>query len=189
MIDYDDTQFHVAMQRLANVRLSEEAKQRHLAMLAQITSDPAAAAPLRRNRRRSAILAAAAVIMVSSAGFGTAAALGAFVEEPPTDRQIVRCYTTAGLSENANFEEIAVAASEGATNSGPRHKASSALELCREGWRKGRYSIANPEVEPSPPPPLWNYPVPPLTACVLASERGQHYPELNLGAALIVIRV
>lgn len=115
----------------------------------------------------------AALVVASGVGVGTAAALGAFHAEPPTDRRTAHCYTTASLSDPTNHEDFAVATGG---NPSLHDAATSALDVCRGGWLQGRYSTTDPEIALDPKPPPWNYPVPPLVACVLKNGQVGVFP-------------
>ena len=170
------TQFDDAVRRLGELQLSDEAKHRHLMRLANLPNHTTAYTQRPRNRRRRVLAAIAAAVVASGVGVGAAAALGAFRSEPPTDRRIARCYATDSLIEKHNFEEIGVAVGAGGGNPSLRDAASSALDICRGGWLQGRYSATDPEVVLNPKPPPWNYPVPPLVACVLESGQVGVFP-------------
>ena len=170
----EDTRFDDAARRLGELRLSEDARRRHLSMLAGLTSGSAPS--VRRSRlrgRRGVLVAVAAAVVAGGVGVGTAAALGAFRSAPPTDRLVARCYTTDSLDDPTNHEEFMVA-----TGGHPslRDAASSALDICRGGWSQGRYSASDPKVLLDPKPPPWDYPVPPLVACVLKNGEVGVFP-------------
>lgn len=160
-----DPRFDHAVRRLGELRLSDEARRRHLSMLADLTNDaPSSTRACHFRGRRGLLVLLAAVAVAGGVGVGTAAALGAFRSAPPTDRHIARCYTTDSLRDPINHEEIIVATGG---NPSLRDAASSALDICRGGWLQGRYSETDPKVALNPKPAPWDYPVPPLVACVL----------------------
>jgi hypothetical protein len=174
MTDEQDDEFDDALRALPERHLSDEARHRHRLMLAALAGQ---VAPKRRFRtRKAAIIVAAAVTLSGGIGVGTAAALGAFSSEPPTDRRVAYCYVTDALSGHGNREDIGVATSTGGRNPSLRDAATSALDICRGGWQQGRYSSTDGTISLNPKPPPWNYPVPPLVPCVLPSGEVGVFP-------------
>jgi len=170
----DSTGFDDAARRLGDLRLSEDARLRHLSMLTDLTSLAGPSVqPSRRWARGRVLAVGTAVVVASGVGIGAAAALGAFRSAPPTDRRIAHCYTTASLSDRTNHEDFAVASGG---NPSLRDAASSAMDICRGAWLQGRYSGTDPKIALDPKPPPWHYPVPPLVACVLKNGQVGVFP-------------
>lgn len=144
-----------------DLRISSAARDQHLRLLDHLAQGRRT--HTRWWRKWAVILAAS--LGLGAAGLGTAAAFGAF--SAPTDRRIAYCFTTADLNDPANREEFTVATAPNDTNPSLRDAAASALDICAGGWQQGRFSATNPKISLDPKPAPWNYPVPPLVACVL----------------------
>jgi hypothetical protein len=174
-----DAQLESAMRRLADLRLSEQARQRHLSMLAELADadlSGVAGNTAKRRSRRGVLVVATAAIVASGVGVGTAAALGVFRSAPPTDRHIAHCYTTADINDPSNHEDIAVGVGTGGGNPSLRDAATAALDICRGGWMQGRYRATDPKILLDPKSSPWDYPVPHLTVCVLKSGQVGVFP-------------
>ncbi len=173
----DDDEFEAVLRSLPSHQLSDAARERHRAMLASLSADtPTRRRSIRRRtHRRAGIAAGIAFVLVGGAGVGTAAALGLLSPKPPADRRIAHCYTTDSLTSPDNREDVTVATGS-AGNPSLRDAASSAVDICRGGWQQGRYSEGGTKILLDPQPPPWNYPVPPLVACVLKSGEVGVFP-------------
>lgn len=155
----------------AELPISESAREQHLRLIHQLTQ---LSQKPRRWRWKRWTIVLAAVVGVSGAGFGTAAALGAFT--PPTDRRTATCFTTMDLHDPTNREDFAVATSPDDANPSLRDAAASALNICAGGWKQGRFSTSDPKISLDPKSAPWNYPVPPLVACVLPNGEVGVFP-------------
>jgi len=151
--------------------LSSDARQRHLAMLAELASAPS---PRRRwSRWRKFTITGLSVLLAGGIGVGAAAALGVF-SEPPPDRSTAHCFTTDDLHDRTNHEDFMVANKGSAIRE--TDAASKAMEICAGGWQQGRYSATDPKILLDPKPGPANSPVPPLVACVLRNGQVGVFP-------------
>jgi len=168
-------EFEDALRNQPRYLLSAEATERHLKMLADLAAQPDPAPKPHTPRARRLIWLGAAITVLAGAGAGTAAALGLFAA-PPTDRGIAHCYTTADLNDPNNHTDFAVMQTPSDTAPSLHDAAASALDICRGGWLQGRFSATDPKIVRTPQAPPWNYPVPPLVACVLPSGQVGVFP-------------
>ncbi|MEO9010751.1 MAG: sigma-70 family RNA polymerase sigma factor [Nakamurella sp.] len=164
-----DDRFAEALRNLPAYRLPEDVKQRHLKMLAAL---PAEARPSRS--ARSAMIVGS-VVMLTSAGFGTAAALGVFSARV-ADRSIAHCYATTDVDGVGNHFDLTVAEKPGAAIS-ERDAATIARDICRGAWQDGSLSAYIPYLRDSlTTESPENNPVPALTACVLQNGQVGIFP-------------
>lgn len=162
--NFDDLARRISEQRF---QISDAAADRHrqqLQDLVDATSRTPARPPVPRRRLRMISTITAGVITTAAIGVGTAAAFGVF-STPPTLRDIAHCYTTVDLDDPDNHNDFAVALDFDHPNP-TADAAALALEICTGGWAQGRFSDTDPKII-DPQSTRTDYPVPPLTACVL----------------------
>jgi hypothetical protein len=167
-LDPDGDVFDRAILQLVGERLSEEVKQRHLAMLAGL--------PDRQPHPRIVRLAvfAGGIALFAAAGLGTAAALGVF-SAPVTDRSIAHCYATPDPNGAGNHFEVAVADRPGAVVT-ERDAADIALDICAGAWRDGTLSADKPYLRDMLTQASADRPAPTLVACVLKDGQVAIFP-------------
>lgn len=149
---------------LPNFELDQTAMDQHLQMLRSLPAQDLNPEPQRKPRPRRLIAGAIAAILIGAAGAGTATAFG-FFSEKPTDRSVARCFATAELDRDDNFQFMTIAQPPGQPLV---DTAAEAVELCRYTWEVGMIGTEEPMSR------LFNeeeakkyHPVPPLVACVL----------------------
>jgi len=168
--------FEAALASLPRPTLSDAARQRHLAMLA----DLAAGTPGRRRwrrwrrwtRRRKFTVTGLSLLLAGGVGIGVAGASGLF-SAPPVDQISARCFATADLHDPDNWFEFNAGPALGNGNSDtPAH----AVDVCSAEWEDGRLSSTAKKAFVDPPSPPEHHPVPPLIACVLRSGEVGVFP-------------
>lgn len=167
--------FDDAARHLPRHHLTEEEKRQQLHDLRDAIARDAAGTRPRGHRRRRLAIIACGVVCAAGVGVGTAAAFGAF-SAPPTDRSVAYCFTTADLHDPTNHEDVTVALPPGQKKLTEHDAAASAIEICADAWKQGRYSATDPKITIPPKPLPWTYPVPPLVACILPSGQVAVFP-------------
>jgi hypothetical protein len=168
--DRGDDELLDGLRHLAEWHVSTVARDEQLTMLQRLPLQqlPVEQLPIERRARcphqryRRLGLAAGSFVAVCGLGTGAAAAFGAFPSEPPPDRSIAHCYTTADLHDSHNHNDftVATAPNEDVTI----HSAANyAMQICREVWRQG----------------LLNNTAPRLIPCVLHSGQVGVFPGTN----------
>lgn len=164
--DFDELTQRIARQRY---KVSDAAAERHRQQLEHLTRAVpdlprrgGSVGPRRRFRKTTTVVAG--IVAALAIGVGTAAAFGVF-STPPTLRDIAHCYTTVDLDDPTNHNDFAVALDFDQPDL-TADAAAMALDICAGGWAQGRFSDTDPKIT-DPQGTRTDYPVPPLTACVL----------------------